>query len=211
MAEHLIRVGQVWHYKRRVPAELNHADPRRVVQRSTGKRDRAEALVVARRFDEETERYWETLSDPRSASNQATDRYEAALKRARSLGYQYRDVQQLADGPLEELLARIEKLERDRLVTSAPAVEAVFGGVPKPVIRVSELCERYFAIARDKVRGKSDNQIRKWRAPRNKAANNLLAVIGNKSITEITRDDALTFREWWEARVEDYGIVRRQR
>ena len=74
------------------------------------------------------------------------DRYEATLKRARSLGYQYRDVEELTQGPLEELIGRIEKLERDRLIDSAPAVEAMFGGIQRPVIRVSELCERYFAI-----------------------------------------------------------------
>ncbi len=86
-----------------------------------------------------------------------------------------------------------------------PAVRAVLGGAPKPEIALDELADRYFALTRTSLRSKAPDQVRKWRNPRIKAVNNLIAVIGNKSISEITRDDALMFRDWWITRVEDEG------
>ena len=125
VADHLVRVGQYFHYKRRVPRELQRLDIRGVIQRSTKTGDRAKALSIARRFDDETEQYWDTLRRAGRASSSEHHRYEAALNRARTLGFDYRTVHEIAEGPLEHLLERIEHLAQHRLVQSAPAVEAL--------------------------------------------------------------------------------------
>jgi hypothetical protein len=46
-------------------------------------------------------------------------------------------------------------------------------------------------LAKEKTLGKSEDQLRRWEAPRNKAIKNFVAVVGNKEIANITRDDML--------------------
>ena len=59
---YLFRRSGVWQYRRRVPRDLRHLDPRAVIFRSTPKRDKAEAIVVANRINQETEEFWQTLA-----------------------------------------------------------------------------------------------------------------------------------------------------
>ncbi len=61
MAEHMLKVGRVWHFKRRVPAHLAELDPRGVIQRSTRKSTLADAVPIAQRFNAELERFWASL------------------------------------------------------------------------------------------------------------------------------------------------------
>jgi len=52
------------------------------------------------------------------------------------------------------------------------------------------------------VRGKSDDQLRRWKNPRIKAVKNFVAVIGDKALADITGDDMLDFRQWWLEKIE---------
>lgn len=52
----------------------------------------------------------------------------------------------------------------------------------------------------------SEDQRRKWRNPKRRAIANLLQVIGDKPVAEISRGDALDFRSWWSERVLEDGI-----
>lgn len=47
------------------------------------------------------------------------------------------------------------------------------------------------ALAKEKTLGKSEDQLRRREAPRNKEIKNFVAVVGNKEIANITRDDML--------------------
>ena len=69
-------------------------------------------------------------------------------------------------------------------------VAAVLGGASKPTLRLSGLFEVYMGLVTDRTLGKSDNQRRKWTATRGRAVANLIAMIGDKPIADITRDDA---------------------
>ena len=131
----------------------------------------------------------------------AEQAYDQASQRASALQTDYRTTEELAAGPLEEILRRVERLEQNGLLKSAPAVEAVLGGAAKPQVLLSSLFERYEAINRADLRRKAPDQLRKWRNPHIKAVNNLIALIGDKPIDQITRSDALSFREWWQNRV----------
>ncbi|UPT67640.1 MAG: hypothetical protein M0D57_02930 [Sphingobacteriales bacterium JAD_PAG50586_3] len=62
-------------------------------------------------------------------------------------------------------------------------------------------------MAKNKIMNKSPNQVRKWRLPRKRAINNFIKCIGNKPITQITRDDTLKFRDWWIERIEKENLV----
>ncbi|MEO1608913.1 MAG: DUF6538 domain-containing protein [Pseudomonadota bacterium] len=197
--DHLIKLRGKYHYKRRVPTALIGLVGKKFVQKSTGTSNRTEAGLIAREIDAENERYWATLRGDGDAK--AEHAYDKARKRANALQLDYRTADELAAGPLEEILRRVEQLEQNGLLKSPPAVEAVLGGVEKPKILLSSLFERYEAINRADLRRKAPDQLRKWRNPHIKAVNSLIALIGDKPIDQITRSDALSFREWWQNRV----------
>jgi integrase len=205
--QYLTQRGGVWWFKRRVPRDISELDPRGVVRWSTKKRDYADAVVVAARVNAELEALWLALAEgPSPARSAAAERFQAAAKLARTLGVAYRPAADLAGGPLDEVVRRIELLEAKGLDASVPAAEAVLGGVPRPALRLSELFAVYEEHARDRLLGKSDDQVRKWRNPRMRAVRNALAVIGDKALPDITREDALEFRSWWLDRVTEEGM-----
>lgn len=209
MSDHLIRVGNVWHYRRRVPSYCVEVIGKPVVQVSTRRQDRAEALIVARRINSETERHWRAIAGATKHVNSKHDlAYQRAVFRARQMGFEYRTVDELANGDIEGLLQRVEALEtsaRKRQEQFQYDTEALLGGVAQPSVILSQLPERYCDLARDQIRGKSPKQIRMWRLPHDRAVANLIGVIGDKPICDITRDDALTFREFWIERIEQEG------
>lgn len=207
MRQYLHQRNGVWHYRRRVPSDLAHLDPRGEVRVTTKKRDVVEAAIVAKRVNGELEAFWAALSDgvQGPARDGAAERFERAVGLARTLGVPYRPAGDLAHDA-GEIVRRLELLEARQLTGSRAAVEAVLGGAPKPALVMSQVFAAYEEHARDRLRGKSGDQVRKWRNPRLRAVANFLAVIGDKPLAGITRDDALDFRAWWLDRVQDDGM-----
>lgn len=79
---------------------------------------------------------------------------------------------------------------------------ALLGGAREPSLVISRCLELYWSLAKDRTLGKSPDQIRRWENPRKKAIQNLIQVIGDKPIDQITGDDMLDFRNWWVERLE---------
>ena len=77
----------------------------------------------------------------------------------------------------------------------------------EPAINVTAALELYWELAKDKTFGESEDQLRRWRNPRIKAIRNLIDVIGDKPIDQITRDDMLDFRQYWLERIESEGLT----
>lgn len=194
----------VWHYRRRVPVDLAELDPRGKVRRTTRRRDYAEAVIVARTINAELEAYWKSLAG--SSSAQTPRDFDGAVKMARAFGITYRPVADLARSELVEIVRRLELLETRNLALSPAAQTAALGGAPKPSWRLTDLYTRYDEISGDRLLGKSDDQCRKWRNPRKRAVANALKVIGDKTLADVTRDDALEFRRWWLDRVTDESM-----
>lgn len=203
--EYLTQRGAVWHYRRRVPAELAALDPRGEIWISTRKRDEADAIVVAKRLSAELEAFWDALTAGTSKADEPGARHEfnRAVRLARVMGVPYRPAQDLAAGDLGDLVHRLDLLERRHLNGARPAVLAVLGGAEKPALLMSQIFETYEGLARDQLRGKSDDQIRKWKNPHKRAVVNFIEVVGDKAMASITRDDGLDFRAWWLDRVID--------
>lgn len=200
--------GGIWHYRRRVPQDLADLDPRGEIRLTTGSRDHATALVIAAKINGELEAHWRLLAEAAERGqsiDQVAPRFEAAVRTARRLGLTYRPAAELAQAPIGELLSRIELLEQRGATKSAPLVAAVLGGVEKPKLTLSQLFAAYEKLAGDRLIGKSEDQVRKWRNPRLKAIGNLIDLVGDKVIADIDRDDALDFRSWWLDRVRDDG------
>lgn len=205
---YLIRRGGVWHFRRRVPRDLADRDTRGEIRVTTGTRDRATALVISARLNSELEAHWRNLADADGkvpSPDSVAERFEAAAKMARRLGLAYRPAAELAKAPIADLVARIELLEQRGAIKSAPLVSAVLGGADRPAMTLGQMFDAYEKHAADRLLGKSEDQVRKWRNPRLRAIANLVDLIGDKPLADVTRDDALDFRTWWLDRVRDDG------
>ncbi|WP_192182977.1 tyrosine-type recombinase/integrase [Mesorhizobium amorphae] len=199
----------IWYLVRRVPKEFAAYDPRGLVRISTGVAVADDprgirARDAVRSLGAGLEAYWRRLGDGQSA--EAALRFEAVRKRARSFGVAYRTNEELAAGPLDELMARIKLLLDKDAVEDAKDVSAVMGGEQRPALRLSGLVKEFETIEQQTLLAMSPNQVKKWRNPKTRAIANLIGVIGDKEIARLTRDDAVAFREWWQKRIVGGGL-----
>ncbi|WP_421724762.1 DUF6538 domain-containing protein [Bauldia sp.] len=211
----LIQREGIWHYYRRVPRRFADVDPRTFVTVSLETRDLGRAERIKSQVEKEVEAYWIALK--KGESDDARERYLGALERARLEGFEYRRADELAGGSVDELLNRIDRLEemvdvRDGrneppTVTERQAVEALLGGADMPPLTLSRALEQFEDFVRDRLKKKSRDQMRRWRAPRTKAINNMISLVGDKRVDEVTRADALALRRFWVERVSDHGYT----
>ena len=105
----------------------------------------------------------------------AEQRFAAARDLAAVRGFRYLRASQVADLPHDDLLQRIEAVPvRDGEPDMIEAA-AVLGTVPKPAITVSRALEIFWAITGDRILGKSDDQLRRWKNPRINAVRNFIS------------------------------------
>ena len=194
-----------WHLVRRVPAAMRHLDTRSFVRITTGikivddPRGIRAARVVAE-LNAQLEQDWSDLAAGREPGH--ARRYEQARNRAASYGVQYAPATDVAREPLVELLERLAALARGKDGGTDPkAVEAVLGGVEPPPLVLSGLVDAFESEQATALAALSPDQRRKARNPKLRAAENLIAVVGDKRLTDLTRTDALAFRDHWKDRV----------
>jgi integrase len=199
----------VWYLMRRVPKEYKHLDKRGLVKISTNIAVAADprgvhARKVVAELNAVLEAYWRDLRDGEAAD--ARVRFEAAQRRARALDLHYQTNAELAEGPLSEILKRIDLLSERGTLGDAGEVSAVMGGEECPTIKMSGLVAEYEALSEATNARKTPNQMRKWRNPRLLAMNQVIEAIGDRPLDQYTRADALKLRTWWQGRIVGEGI-----
>ena len=200
----VVKRGSLYHLRRRVPRRYQEIEPRSVVWVSL----HTDSETIARAKADEAWRYmieaWEArLSGHTDA---ASDRYDAALELAHLRGFRYLDIQEVSNLPVAKLVERIEAVPDRKGAPDEFEASALLGTADKPVITLSGALEAYWTLAREKIVGKSEDQIRRWRNPRIKAIRNFVSIVGDKPIDEIRRDDLLDFRQFWLERIESEGL-----
>ncbi|WWT39806.1 putative integrase [Microcystis phage Mwe-JY25] len=205
----LTRRSGVWYYVRRVPDRLAHVDGRVIVRMSTGIRIADDprgikAAAAVRALDVETERFWREALAGRA--NEARALYDAARKTARRHGFDYAPVAELSLRPIEEIVRRLEVLARQGAAEDETLVRGVLGGAVRPNLMLSGLFEAYETTQTAGIADLSPDQRRKWEAPKRRALANLMAVIGDKEIAQISRGDVLDFRDHWQTRILREGL-----
>ena len=85
-------------------------------------------------------------------------------------------------------------------------IEALAGSFDRPSPTLSAAFADFLDMTTDRLAGKSEAQIHKWRLPRDRAVRNFIAVVGDLPIAEITRENALTFRRYWRDRIDADGV-----
>ena len=210
MSEYIVQRAGVWHFQRRVPSQFAAYDKRGIVRLSTKVRvadDRTgkRAARIAERMNADLEAFWR--GHARGDGEQAALNFADARKRAHGLDLDYLPVDAVASVSTDALLDRLHLLmkHRDRRFDE-PTVGAVLGAVPPPVIRLSDLFGEYKAAVRAEIADFSPDQLRKWTAAKQRAVEILIEQIKDKPISEITREDALRFTDWWADRVVNDGV-----
>lgn len=138
----------------------------------------------------------------------AEARFAAAQDLAQRRGFRYLPAATIATLPYDDLMKRLQKALGDKPgKIDVMEAEALLGGAAEPPITISRALELYWPMSKDKTLSKSRDQLRRWQNPRKKAIRNLIEVIGDKPMRDITGDDMLAFREWWMDRLEEEGLT----
>lgn len=204
LTEYMTRRNGTWQFVRRVPEEFAAFDKRGIVKLSTKvrvARDRQgqRASLIVERMNLDLEAYWQKCAAG-EAGRAATDHAEA-VRRARILDLSYRPAAAVALESPAELKRRIDILaEGDRLHDPATRA-AVLGGVAAPVIKLSTLFAEFEAATATERLNYSPKQLKKWKAGKKRAIEILIEVVTDKALQEMTRDDALKLRDYWQGRV----------
>jgi hypothetical protein len=194
-----------WFLVRRVPLQFSAFDSRNPVRISTGIRilddPRAvRAATVVSKLDADLLKYWQDKR--RGRDRDAEVRYRQACERARSLGLNYVPAVEAASSlATEDILRRFESLKRRNATDNAVEVAAVLGGISAPLISTDMLLDEFEQIVRASLASKSERQKKKWRKPRETALEIFLDLVGGRSISSLTRADAMKLRSYWQDRV----------
>lgn len=202
---HIERRGEWYRYRRRVPLDLVELAGRAWVKAALDTADRRVALERAQLIDRELEALWAAQRAGRLGDADARRCAVEALAAAK--GFAYTPAAELAKGPLDEILKRLSMLEasgalEDRNIEAlSPEREALLGTAPARGRSVSDALERYFELTLDQHLDKSDAQLKRAQAPKRKAVKNLEGVIGAVPFDAVSRQHAMQFRDWLQARM----------
>lgn len=196
----LIKRGSNFSMRRRVPSRYKSVETRQYVWISL----HTDSETVAR---QKMPGAWLNLTEAWEArlagdTVDAEKRFEAAKELAAVRGYQYLEANKVAHLKRDELLERVENSRDSTGKVDTLEATATLGGANKPEITITKALEVFWTLAADRIIGKSDDQMRRWRNPRKKAIRNLVGVIGDKALSEITGDNMLDFRQWWLDQME---------
>ncbi|WP_439542586.1 tyrosine-type recombinase/integrase [Hyphomicrobium sp.] len=201
--------GGVWYLVRRVPKEYAAFDQRRFVKLTTGIRvmDDPRGARASRAVDHLNnvlEREWLDLSEGRDPKRRG---FSSARATASSLGLAYATEAELAAGPLEEILRRIELLERVKGVENETLQHAVLGFADRPQMRLSDLLEAFEEAQAAILTTMSEGQRKRWRMNKARAIKVAISVLGDKSLLQLTRDDGIAFRRFFQKRIVNREIA----
>ncbi len=197
--------NKTFHLVRRVPKRFSNVEQRSVVTISLHTDSEAKALHKAEAI---WERYVEAWEAKRAGDSEDAElRFDAARELADRRGFGFLSAEKVARLPLQEIVARArvaipENREPDKIEAAA-----VLGGAREPEITIERALEFFWSLAKDRIIGKSSDQVRRWKTPRIKAVSNFVSIIGNKKISEITADDMLEFRDWWLERMSSENMA----
>lgn len=200
---YVFKRGKKYIYIRRVPADIAHIETRKFIKVALKTADENEAIIRAAKINKQTEKYFETIA-LYGASDQQRDRYQQAVKLAAHYGFEYKQVDEFENLPIDEISKRVDVAYQN--IENKAVVEAVLGSVDQPELRLSGIANQYFEIAKGEILDKNENQIRIWKNSRKRAIKNMIDVLGNKPLAELDKNGALKFRNYWLDRIVNEGI-----
>lgn len=191
----LIKRGDTYHFRMRVPVRYKHIEPKTFLFRSLKTGDKREAqayaAVVERQLISELDARLLGQETPGTRSH-----YEAIVALTNARGFSYRTTEELAQGDLGDLLRRVETLITNQDAPGSPAVTAVLGGVDRPRPTIMEVAESMGDRYPLEIRYKNHTQKRRWRARWERPAKKLIEQIGaDIPLEDVTRENAVSLRK----------------
>ena len=181
-------------YRRRVPALYAEVDPRESVKIALKTSDAVEARAKVAAIDQQIFALWEARLMGRDGD--AGERAAAIRRIAQSHGFKSIPAADLA-GDVAAILERVNYLVECGLQGDPDAVEALLVAPAVPSLKLpEELLEFFFKFTQDRVQGKTERQVRRWRNPRRLVVTEFHKVIGDITLAQITRDHMLKYRAY---------------
>lgn len=201
----LIPRNGILYYWRRVPTGLCAIDTRApIVRHSLKTDDLAKARAQRDILEKADNQLWAAMLLDGKESSQAIETYKTARLLSEALGFSYRAANELAHRPVEDIVQRVAAIMDSN--TPSVVASAVLGGEPVPQIKVSEAFDIYCQeIVADEIAGKSPAQRKQWEKVKRRAISSFIAVVDDKAMTDITRDDGRAFHKHWLAKVAPKG------
>lgn len=194
--QYVLKIGANYYYNRRPPEIVMEYDSRKLIRVALKTDSKRIALRKAVMFNEQMEAYWQDLIETKQLHTNSA--FRKTVRIARQMGFTYQPMSAVAKLPIQELTERILVLDD----ASPKQIEAVLGSRPEPELTVKQALIKFWDFAKDRTMDKSENQCRKWRNPRIKAVENFVALVGNKDVKQIKKEDILAFRDWWIERIK---------
>ena len=186
--------------RRRVPVRYASVEDRKFIWVSLGTDSASDGKTKADAIWQQHVQGWEAMLAGDTAV--AQEKFDAAREIARSRGFNFRPASKVLEGPLEDLLRRVEAIPTRKGKPDGKTAAALLGTVPDPGLKVSKALDLFWELTSTDLMGKSPDQARRTRNPVIKAVRNFIEVVGDKILSDITRDDMLDFRQWWAERLE---------
>lgn len=197
--------GNTWYLKRRVPRAFKAVEARTEVWICLRTGSKTEARRRAESAWASQVAIWEAKLDGRDGD--ALQKFEAARRLAQASGFRYLDAERVAQLPWPDLEARLFAAMKPEGGMDRDLVPAILGTARPPQVSLSTALDLYWPLAQDKTQGMSEDQIRRSRNPRIKAFKNMIAVVGDVPLDQLTQDDLLDFRQWWWDKITAEGLT----
>ncbi|MFC3182441.1 tyrosine-type recombinase/integrase [Cypionkella sinensis] len=189
-----IRRESTLHIRKRVPRRYVSVEEREYVWISLHTDSEQVAMRKAPAIWDHMIEAWEAKLA--GADADADAQLAAAKNLAAMRGYRYLQAAEVAKLPLDEVLARVEGVVTPSGKIDRQEADALLGGAVSPKLTVTKALDDFWGISRDRIAGKSPEQIRRWENPRKKAIASFVKAVGNLELAEITTADMMTFRNW---------------
>tara|TARA_R110002095_G_scaffold116886_1_gene101950 strand:+ start:93 stop:1400 length:1308 start_codon:yes stop_codon:yes gene_type:complete len=201
---HIIKINGWYHFKRRIPKRYKkHYEEQDVIQVSLKTTSESVAIQRASVLREELDNLWDKLS--KGAAIDKDYSYHKAVHTAQTFNFSYRPISELATSDIETIMDRLDALQSE-IPETEDNVAALLGGKDKPLFPISSALDSFIEFEKPNHTRKNESQLRKWKNPKVKAVSNFIKVCGDLSVEQITRNDILAFRSWWQERVESENL-----
>lgn len=161
-------------------------------------KDEKEGNRKASIYNDFVEEYWRKLIHE-NGDIDPKEEFKLTIKRAKTFGFAYKSVTEISLSPIEEIVDRTLTAEKE--IENSEVVSSVLGGKERPIYTLEDLWIDFQSHVLPDLKGKNENQLRKWKNPRIKAWKNFIAVNGDVSVYDIKRDHILDLRAWWSSRL----------
>ena len=197
--------GNVYWFRMRCPKRYSSVHEREYITQSlnTDSRSLAQNLAQKVRLDWLNELQARALQGHSPRSDAA---YKSTIGLAVAHDVAPQTASELAQGPLNDLIKRIEKLVQLDPNGVSARFAADLGGFELPEMTLLQVAGKMPDLCPDKVVSKNYRQARNWHNRYKRAAETFSTTIGDKPLKDISEDDAHDYRRVWQDRVKQREV-----